>query len=434
MIKIKTYALTQVQKEIMEIDLSPLLADSNVNTLCGVFWFDNKYSAEIVEKAFNLIYENEEGARIHFCKENGEYRQYVMPYKPIKLPVVEAPDMTADEFREMLNTSADRKIGFLDDSLCFQKLYYLKDAMAVLMVGHHLMCDGYTWGLIGHRLGELCHKLDAGEPVELALNSYLPVIEREEKQFASKHFADSCNYWRERLADWEGLSRISTVDADEEDIDAAHYVVPVKGDALEKIMRYCRANSLLPETLFLTAMVLYMHKLNPEKKKIVLGQNIPNRENHIEKKTIGMFAAEGIICVDADASITLEELLKRTVEAGYKMLFTSPCCYDHILEIVRENNPEVEEIRVAEFSYQVNQNLREYGIKAEIIPNYMPEVPLDINVMNLNAADDIELIIDYRTAAFPKGTIAKVAGFILDTAALISEKPDTLLKDIPLML
>ena len=414
----------------MDFDLSPLLADSCVNTLCGVFWFEKRYSDEIIEKAYNLMYEKEEGARIRICKEGDEYRQYVMPYEPIKLPVVNCPDMTADEFREMLMTSEDRKISALAEHLYFQKLYHLKDADAVLMVGHHLICDGYTWGLVGRRLGELCAKLDAGEEIDLEYNSYLPAVDQEKKAFNSKRFQSSCEYWRDRLKDWEGISRISESEVDEEDIDADRYVLPVKGEALTKIMDYCKNNSLMPGALFLAAMVLYMHRLNPDKKKVVLGHNISNRASHIEKKTIGMYTAEGILCVETADDISLKELMARIAQAGRKMFFTRPCCYDQILEIVQEANPEVEEIRVAEFSYQVTQDLHEFGVKAEWIPNYMPEVPLEFTVFNLNALDDIELIFDYRTATFAEGEIEKMADCFMRTALSIAEDDSIFVKDV----
>lgn len=418
-----------MQQEILEFELSPLLADSNVNTLCGVFWFDKKYPDEIIEKAFNLMYEHEEGARIRFCEEDGEFRQYVKPYKYVKLPVVNEPTMTADEFREMLETSSDRKISFMAENLYFQKLYHLKDADAVLMVGHHLICDGYTWGLVGHRLGELCHKLYTGENIELSYNSYFPEVDREKKQFESARFQKSCEYWKERLADWEGVCRISEIDADEDDIDADRYVLNVEGDALTKIIDYCREKSIMPGSLFLAAMVLYLHRLNPEKKKIVLGHNISNRASRTEKETIGMFTAEGIICVDMTDDITFGELMGRLAQASRKMFFTRPCCYDQILEIVQETNPEEEEIRMAEFSYQVTQNLHEYGVKAEWIPNYMPEVPLEFTVFNLNALEDIELIFDYRTSYFTAEEIAKTAEFMLNTAALIAENDSAPIKE-----
>ena len=75
----KSYPLTTPQQNIW--NLQKYYPETSVANVSGMLRFSSIYNYEALNKAVNLLIENNDGLRLYFFEENGEPRQSVMPYK-----------------------------------------------------------------------------------------------------------------------------------------------------------------------------------------------------------------------------------------------------------------------------------------------------------------------------------------------------------------
>ena len=81
--KKETYELTSPQKSIWITE--QFYKESNINTLCATFFIKEKVDFQNLEKAINIVVEENDALRLRIILNNGNIEQYISEYIEIKI-------------------------------------------------------------------------------------------------------------------------------------------------------------------------------------------------------------------------------------------------------------------------------------------------------------------------------------------------------------
>lgn len=411
----KYWNLLNEQKEMLLFDAERYV-ESEVCTLGMVVWLEERYSHSTLEKAINLIIESQQGMRLRFSKQGEEYVQYEVPYSYEELPVIDYGTASQDTIRNLLAEKAKKRMPLLECKLYDIHIITSQQYTGVACYIHHGIADGWTGMLFATYVGEYSDKISKGEMPELAVRMFTDSIMKRQEMYQSKRYNRDRQYWQEMFCDWDGVCLLNPDALITDNPKGCRITKKVEQRFANQIIDFCKRENMLPAVLFEAALIVYLHAKNPNKRRVDIGQNLYNRTTMEEKETMGMYAAERMLCVEIGDSDSISAILDKVKDANMSAYYHGLCLHDEVLELAKEQHPSVEAVRDVEFSYLPNADFEKKGISGEWIPNDAVETSLEFTVNNLAGEDAFTFIFDYREEVFTKENAQKVFGDILNIA------------------
>jgi hypothetical protein len=162
----------------------------------------------VLEQCFNEIIRRHEALRTTFATVEGQLAQIISPTLSMPLTVRDLRGLPEtereDEARHLIQEDSQRPFDLVQGPLLRGFLLRLSEQEHLLLVTlHHIICDGWSLGILVHELAVLYDALAAGRP------SPLPVLPIQYADFAHwqrqwRHNAlleAQCAYWTKQLHD-----------------------------------------------------------------------------------------------------------------------------------------------------------------------------------------------------------------------------------------
>ncbi|MBT9597540.1 MAG: amino acid adenylation domain-containing protein [Vitreoscilla sp.] len=126
--------------------------------------------------------------------------QFVAAQVLVDLPVFDLRAMAPADSRQAMDRAAaqavEKRFDLARGPLFRAALYRLADdEHALLLTAHHIVCDGWSWGVISHDLGALYTELLGMAPEPDPAPSYGDYVEWEAREAASPAMRDHERYW-----------------------------------------------------------------------------------------------------------------------------------------------------------------------------------------------------------------------------------------------
>ncbi len=409
------FELTKAQKEFLVYEAE--LPGTNVNTLCANIDLGDKYPSELIADAVNLFYQYEQSTRLRICCRDGEYFQYEVEYVKQDIPTIGYDSL-----------SSKHVFDIFDAPLIKCQIMQTASSSHVVILVHHLIGDGYSLVLAGAKIANYCEYLSGRSEASPVERRFTDCIERENLALCSPRHDHDRQYWKDLFRDWSGACFLSHNRENKEQPHGARMDIPLTDGLTEKVIKHCEERNISAGIMFETALLLYLHFLNPDKKRVDIGQNQHGRNTLAEMDTFGPYVAERLICVYIDPQDTIDELYEKVSQATASSNYHGLCLHDEVLEIVRKMHPEAQCIRDVEFSFLTSRN-PESKVTYQWLSNDMPEITAEITLEHLNMKGDMHLLMDYRTdiltiqqvTTICDTIIGFVSQFLLSTVTTVAE-------------
>ena len=349
----------------------------------------------LLERAINLVIENNDSMRINVCMEDNEPRQYVAPHKYRKF---EIKDFTsAGEGDLFAWNMAMTQTPLFAENADLYRIALLKidrNTCGYFVMLHHLISDAWNMIMIGDEVMRYYLELVKGQTDQTPNPSYLEYLEEETAYFNSERFKKDAAFWRGQFESLPELVGIKTRKSSKISPAAKRksYVLP--GKLCGKIREYTATSGNSVFVTFMSSFFLYLNRITGSE-DAVIGAPVYGRFNAKMKKTMGMFVSTVPLRMRADSEDSYSDFVQKFNRQWNGILRHQRFRIDDILRDVRSRFGDVDRIYDIVFSYQnakFDQTENSLNLNSQWHFNGNQNESL---IININERDDDNIVIDY---------------------------------------
>ncbi|WDE09241.1 non-ribosomal peptide synthetase [Thalassomonas viridans] len=363
--------------------------------------------AHVVEKHPSL--------RTTYAMVDGQLRQFIRTGN-LEVDVHDMQGRSAREIRDYCNREIDKPFDLEQDLMIrFSLLTLAPDQYQLLLVVHHIACDGSSLTLVMEDLVQACLRLGRGQ--ELAVEPlparYIDFAARQHHRHSQQGFAPELDYWQERLAGAPGVHALP-LDRPRDPGSANPGAVLVRrtdGQTLHRLRAFCQDSQA---TLFNFSHALYSLFLAKYSKEtdIVLGTPVLDRSEAKYQKVVGLFIDNLILRCRPDMSLSFGDWLSRCRQQFMADLEHQRVPFELIArsladEASQEYNPVFQLMLVVQNLQPGLPRLPGISLSEQTLKE--PAAKLDLTLNVIDGGDFIDFRWEYNAALFEHGTITAMA-------------------------
>ncbi|OBQ09627.1 non-ribosomal peptide synthetase [Anabaena sp. AL09] len=380
--------------------------------------FTGSLSAIALESSFNEIIRRHEILRTAFTIVEGQPVQVITPFLTIPLEIIDLQNLPLIE-----RTSVAERLAALQYNHHFDlalvpliktTLLRLTPEEHWLTINmHHIITDGWSFGLLLEELGILYAAFVNGLPSplpELPVH-YADFTLWQRQYFNEKVIEKQLAYWLQKLTNTSLESNeISSnqLQLSNENTSAAIYSVVLPACIVTSIEALCRSQKVSIFVIILTALNILLFKRN-SKNEILVMATIGNRSPVETEKMIGCFINDVILRSDLYSEQTGEILLEQAQETLTEAMNNKEIAYQTVIDTISSKQP----LNIsAALTMLPPQNWHNWILDVDFVSIkrdldlWDGEIPLEIYVSSPSVNNPtMEIKVFYSTELFTNETI-----------------------------
>jgi len=403
---------------------------------------EGELNVDALEQTLNEIVFRHEVLRTTFAIENGKPVQVIAPETSLELERLDLSELSESEREERANVlvtdEAHVSFKLTHGPLFKAKLLRLATREYILLLTlHHIICDGWSNGVLVRELGEIYAALSQGRP------SPLPELPIQYADFAlwqqewleSEAFDEQLAYWKGQLG-----SELSALDIP---TDFPRNKTRTSYGAIESLLlprpltRALKTLSLredvTPFMIFLAAFNVLLHRYSGQN-SIIVGSPTANRIQSETEGLIGAFANTLLLKTDLSGYLSLGETLQQVKEVSLGAFSNQTLPFEKLVERIkpaqsRNRNQLFQVLFIFQTAFMQPVELSDLTITP--MRSVSPGSIFDLSLGVVERAEGTRLQMEYNTDLFEGDTIKRMLGqlqsilhvFVTDIRQKISELP-----------
>ncbi len=437
-----TFPLSYAQRRLWFADrLEPGNPAYNVGILARL---DGVLDRDLLVRVVEEIFRRHEILRTTFAWVGQDPMQVISPAATVELPLVDLSALPAGRraAEAELQAAAGALRPFALDRGPLLRLTLFRQAASaqlLLVAFHHIVSDGWAFGIFVRELAAIYEAFHHGAPSplpELAVQ-YVDFAHWQRQWLEGKVFAEQLAYWQDRLA---GVPPALELPADRPRKPVlgyrgrrAHRVVPAAlENGLERLAESCGA------TLFMVLLAGFQALLfrYTGQRDFAVGSPIANRHRKETEGLMGFFANTLVLRADLSGPPTFRQALARAQETAMGAFAAQDLPFERLVEELR---PERDLSHQPVF--QVMFALQNFELAARSLPGLTLE-PVDWELgmshfdLTLFVTPEKQRLLStvrYNRDLFDAPTAARLLGHLTHLLAGAVRDPDRPLADYGLL-
>jgi thioesterase domain-containing protein/non-ribosomal peptide synthetase component F len=301
---------------------------------------------------------------------------------------------------------------------------------------HHLVCDGWSIGILMDELPEIYGALVAGKPLpgtelEIQFGDYLAWLEA---YLGEPEITAQTAYWTRQIAGYRRL-------------DVAPDLMRPAGPLLASDIVSCTLpNSLIQRlhafsnaqggTLFITGLTALMALLHREtgRDDLSVGSPVAGRNRPEWEKLVGPLLNYVLIRVHANQSTTLRELETTVRDTLLDAFANQDVPFEHVVDVLSRAGEDVPHplytvsfVSQRAFAGGRNFTSESAGVKLRTLPSKSQGALYDLFFFLVERENGWRLSLDYRTELFSRTRAENLLARLVEVMEAIADRPDALL-------
>ncbi|MFC6881487.1 MULTISPECIES: condensation domain-containing protein [Actinomadura] len=173
-----------------------------------VFYFDGDFDTEAAEFALNEVIRRHEALRTTFHQtDSGGVQIIDHDPEPVPVDVIDLRGLSAVARKPLLQSAIDTAANLPFDitaepAIRLTVIRVSEIRTALVLVAHHIACDGMSMGVICEEFGEIYRSARRGAPLDLKPlgPGYSAFVEEQLAELSDGRLNKEAAYWREQLA------------------------------------------------------------------------------------------------------------------------------------------------------------------------------------------------------------------------------------------
>ncbi|MEV0728020.1 amino acid adenylation domain-containing protein [Polymorphospora sp. NPDC050346] len=388
---------------------------------------------DLVARTLGDLVARHEALRTRYVVVDGEPVQVIDPPGQVPLRVVDIPgEPTAAVFADDMSRGFDLEAGPVLRAVLARPA--AGDAVLLLLI-HHIACDGWSTAVLGREFAEIHAAHRAGRPADL------PDLSLRYADFASWQLSwlsgevldRQLDHWRDRLAGLPTLELpTDRVRPAVRDPRGAAVAFEVPGAVAGPLLAAGRSRGASPFMTLLAAFGVLLSRYSGQR-DLAVGSPVAGRPVPQSHDLVGVFINTLVLRLDLSGAPTFGELLDRVRATTMSAFAHQDLPFDRLVEEVRTDrdlsrNP----------LYDVLFDLHEDGHAGYVPTTGVQDAPLaarqDLGlIMRRHADGAVSGMLEYATALFDRPTVDRMIGHYLRLLEQVAADPDVAVADLELL-
>jgi natural product biosynthesis luciferase-like monooxygenase protein len=407
----RNYALSYPQQRLWFLDqLEPASA---VYVVPLIYQVSGPLDVAALEHALTEVVRRHQTLRTVFRPVAGVPRQFIRPAAAVSLPVsdlsahddpaAEADRLSRQEARRPFNLEADLmirplllKLGPADHWLC--------------LTLHHIVCDGWSLGLLGAELSAFYRAFPGGETPELAplAVQYVDFAEEQVAQLTGAPLELMLGYWRDRLT---GVPALASLPTDlprppTQSHAGDHLDFGIDPVAVKRVGELARACGATPFAVLLAAFATLVHAYTGGD-EVIVGSPVTGRTRESVQQLIGFFANTVVQRIDVSGAPSFRELVARARDESRAAVANQELPFEKLVEELHPSrDPAHNPIFQLMLSYHDSDldGLTLPGCQVTMMPGDTSTAKFDLTLSITREGDHLSARLEYSTDLFAAQT------------------------------
>ena len=398
----------------------------------------------LIELSFEEIVRRHEVLRAHFGLVDGEPRQLIAPDMKVRIARTDLSGMPAAE----RDTEFDR-MSAIEAQTCFDLktgpllrigLIRMEAKRHVLTLTlHHIICDGWSIGIIMEELQKIYAAFAEGRPSplpELPIQ-YGDFVMWQQEFLQRDEIRQQLAFWKKKL---DGYTRLEVPGdlaiSDDADRRSAIVSALLPRELSENLKEFSNQQG---GTLFITTLAANIALLHAEtgRADIVIGSPLAGRNRSDLESLIGVFINHVVFRVNAGGDPTFADLALRVRDTVWDAFANQDVPFEEIVkEVAGERGPLADAFYVVNYICQ-----REYarastfvfefaGLRMSTMPSKSQGALYDLNFFMVEREAGWRLSLEYRVAKYSEEFATTIHGKFFKLLEAVAENPNRKLSEI----
>ncbi len=391
-----------------------------------------------LEQSLAEIRRRHEVLRTVFQLVDGEPRQVVLPSVFEPLEILEAG--SAQDADRSLQEESLRPFDLSSGPLLRPLLVRSAPEEHVLLLGlHHIVCDGWSAGVLASELEALYGAFREGAPSPLAELPFQcsDFAQWQERSLQGLDLELLLGFWTKRLA---GIEELAVLPTDrprppEQTYRGDHLLFELDQEILARLEGLAAGHGTTLFTLLLTSFLAFLQR-HTGGDEVAVGTPVASRSRTGLEPLIGLFANTLVLRADLGGNPAFPEALDRVRTVVLDGLAHQDLPFERLVEQLKPErdlgrNPLFDVL----FSYREGEgeSLRLPGLAVEPLDAGTGTAKFDLTLSVSRLAGRLRLRLEHSTDLFDRSTAERLAGRLRTLLAGIAGDPERRLSDLPLL-
>ncbi|MBN3899617.1 MAG: amino acid adenylation domain-containing protein [Nostoc sp. NOS(2021)] len=406
-----------------------------------------------LEQTFNEIVRRHEALRTTVVMQERQPVQVINPTLTITLPVIDLRQLPQAQreiqARQLTSQEAQRPFNLSTDSLLQVKLLWLDETQYILLLTmHHIVCDGWSIGVLIQEIAALYTAFASNQPSPLAKLTiqYADFAYWQRQWLQGEVLEKQLSYWQKQL---DGISMLNLpTDRPRQAVQTyqgARQSLQLSKSLSEALLALGQQEGV---TLFITLLAAFQVLLYryTQQEDITIGSPIANRNRSEIEGLIGFFVNSLVLRTQLNGNPTFRELLSRVKEVAFGAYAHQDLPFEKLVEELHpERNLNQNPL------FQVVFALQNAPMSALELPNLiLSPLPFDTettrfdlefhlwepkvqNGLWADSSEGISGFVIYSTDLFDDATITRMLGHFQILLSGIVANPEQRIAQLPLL-
>ncbi len=383
---------------------------------------DGELNLDILQQSLDTVIARHESLRTTIVNLDGTPQQQILPYREVKIST--SPAHSGDEKSAItqLEIAAQQTFDLSNDALIRVVLTQLSPTKHLLLVVmHHLICDGLSIGIFFNELSSIYNTLIlGGEVVQPALLiQYGDFALWQKKQLQETDLHNARAFWKDQLKDAPSLLELPTDHKPPPVLDhrGARFSFTINKSLYQKIRHTCQSLNITPFTLVSSALSLLLSRYSRQN-DIVLGIPISNRDKEELLPLIGFLVDTVVLRTKIPKKSSFAEFCKKTSSTLETIFSQRILPFEKILEEL-----ELERQSAHSPLFQVLLNWRDSqamadqveftGLKSTDLQIHNGTSKFELSFFFADLGNEIQGQIEYNSSLFKTNTAQRLSKHLI---------------------
>lgn len=373
-----------------------------------------------------------------------ELYQVLLPYRPRSLPLTDfqsVPEAAREtELWRCISEEISRPFNLARGPLLRVRLLRLTEEEHVLLVVmHHIICDGWSMEILLRELAALyrAHIMEIPAALPILPIQYSDYVMWQRERMRDKALQGQISYWRQRL---EGMPSVLQLPTDRarpiiQTFQGATQVIHFSQQLTIMLHSLSRREGV---TLFMTLLAAFQTLLYryTNQEDIVIGSPVAGRNRRETEGVIGFFTNTQILRTNLSGNPPFRTLLQRVREVVLGAQENQDVPLEKLVEIAKPSrNPSYNPLFQVMFSLQNDvMSCPEFpGLRSSSIDIDSRTAKFDLSLSITQGANELTVAMEYNTDLFDAETIMRMLEHLRMLLQGVVANPDQQLAETNLL-
>ena len=424
--------------------LNQLEPSSFAYSMPTAYRIHGRMNISALEKSISEVLRRHQILRTTFRSLQGQPYQVIAPEIPLQLQPINLTKLTSDkqvfEVKKQVTREAQKPFNLVEGPLFRVKLLCLSEAEYILLINmHHIVSDGWSYGILFDELKILYEAFSSGQPSPL---SELPIQYADysvwQRQWLQgKVLETHLDYWQQKLGSNPPVLQLPTdytrplVQTNQG--ASQNITLPKKlSDSLKFLSQ--QSNTTIFITL-LTAFQILLHRLTGQE-GISIGSPIAGRNQFQIERLIGFFVNTIVLCTEISGDQSFLELLNSVREVALEAYAHQDLPFEKLVEELQpERHTSHSPLFQVMFSFQTHPDLTLElpGLTVQYLEAEHVTAKFDLTLTFADSERELKGAFEYNTDLFSTVTISRMQGQFKTLLSGIVANPEKRISELSLL-